>query len=260
LTSGSSGPGLTLLTDRDNPHSVWESQQGHIRVTLYSLECYHDATLKYQATAMSKLGSIAFVSAFILFGAMPAMAIEEAKYTVVKKEEAFELRDYESHIVAETIVDGGIDDASNKAFGKLFAYISGKNQSRNKVAMTAPVSQAPASEKISMSAPVGQQSIGKQWAVSFMMPASYTMETLPTPDDASVILREVPARRVASIRYSGLWSEERYLKHKSQLEAWIRKHNLKASGEASWARYDPPFKPWFMRRNEILIPVEKTKP
>ena len=184
------------------------------------------------------------------------MATEEAKYSVVKKDEAFELRDYASHIVAETLVAGDINDASSKAFGKLFGYISGKNQSRSKVAMTAPVSQAPASEKIAMTAPVGQQSVGNKWAVSFMMPASYTMQTLPKPDDSSVILREVPARRVASIRYSGLWSEARYREHKLQLEAWILKNKMKASGEASWARYDPPFKPWFLRRNEILIPVE----
>ena len=191
-----------------------------------------------------------------MLGATNAMATEEAKYTVVIKEETFELRDYQPHIVAEIVVDGNIDDASSKAFGSLFGYISGKNKSRDKVAMTAPVSQVPASEKIPMTAPVGQQSVGKKWAVSFMMPASYTMETLPKPDDPEVKLRAVPARRIAAIRYSGLWSEKRYLEHKLQLETWIRKNKFKASGEASWARYDPPFKPWFMRRNEILIPVE----
>jgi SOUL heme-binding protein len=196
------------------------------------------------------------VLAFTLFGSTAAMATEEAKYTVVKKEEAFELRSYAPHIVAEVMVEGSIDEASNKAFGRLFGYISGKNQSRNKVAMTAPVSQAPAAEKISMTAPVGQQSVGNKWVVSFMMPASYTMETLPIPNDASVTLREVPATRIASIRYTGAWSEKRYLEHKVQLETWIKKNKLKVSGEANWARYDPPFKPWFMRRNEILIPVE----
>lgn len=184
------------------------------------------------------------------------MATEEAKYTVVIKEETFELRDYQPHIVAEIVVDGNIDDASSKAFGSLFGYISGKNKFRNKVAMTAPVSQAPAAEKIPMTAPVGQQSVGNKWAVSFMMPASYTMETLPKPDDRNIALRAVPARRIAAIRYSGLWSEKRYLEHKLQLETWIRKNKLKANGEASWARYDLPFKPWFLRRNEILIPVE----
>lgn len=205
---------------------------------------------------MNRLSNAVFASAFILFGATTAMATEEAKYSVVKKEDAFELRDYQAHILAEVVVDGSIDDASNKAFRKLFGYISGKNTTRTKVAMTAPVSQAPASEKIPMTAPVGQRGVGNKWAVSFMMPASYTMATLPKPDDAGILLREVPARRVASIRYSGLWSEKRYLEHKLQLEAWIRKSQLKTVGEASWARYDPPFKPWFMRRNEILIPVD----
>jgi hypothetical protein len=205
---------------------------------------------------MNKVSRIIFISILILLGSRPAMATEEAKYTVVKKEEAFELRNYTPHIVAEVVVEGGIDEASNKAFGRLFGYISGKNQTRRKVAMTAPVSQVPAAEKISMTAPVGQQSIGNKWAVSFMMPASYTMETLPIPNDASVILREVPARRVASIRYTGAWSEKRYLEHKAKLETWVMKNKLKVSGEANWARYDPPFKPWFMRRNEILIPVE----
>ncbi len=208
---------------------------------------------------MNRFSAMIFVSALTLFGATAAMATEEAKYKVVKKEDAFELRDYESHVLAETLVEGNIDDASSKAFGKLFGYISGKNKSRNTLAMTAPVSQSPASQKISMTAPVGQQSVGEKWAVSFMMPAAYTMQTLPVPDDASVVLREVPARRIASIRYSGLWSEKRYLEHKVQLEQWIRKNKLKIAGEASWARYDPPFKPWFLRRNEILIPIEKTR-
>jgi len=110
-----------------------------------------------------------------------------------------------------------------------------------------------------MTAPVGQQasgnSKGNQWVVSFMMPASYTLATLPKPNDANVMLRLVPMQRVAAIRYSGLWSEKRYQEHKSQLEAWIAQNKLAINGEASWARYDPPFKPWFMRRNEILIPV-----
>jgi effector-binding domain-containing protein len=205
---------------------------------------------------MNKAITHVAVLVFILFGAMAAMATEEAKYTVVKKDEVFELRNYTPHILAETIVEGSAEEASNRAFGRLFGYISGKNQSRSKVAMTAPVSQSPASEKISMTAPVGQQSVGNKWIVSFMMPASYTMQSLPIPDDASVTLREVPARRIASIRYTGAWSEKRYLEHKVALETWIKKNKLKVSGEANWARYDPPFKPWFMRRNEILIPVE----
>jgi effector-binding domain-containing protein len=204
---------------------------------------------------MNRLIKAALTSAFCFFGITAAMATEEAKYTVVKKEGAFELRDYASHILAETVVDGSLEDASNKAFNKLFRYISGNNESRNKVAMTAPVSQSPLPEKIAMTAPVGQRSVGDKWAVSFMMPASYSMASLPKPNDASVVLREVPARRIAAVRYSGLWSEASYKQHKLELEKWIMQNGVTVIGDPAWARYDPPVMPWFMRRNEILIPV-----
>ena len=121
--------------------------------------------------------------------------------------------------------------------------------------MTVPVSQEQAGEKISMTAPVSQQRIQEKWAVTFMMPASYTMETLPTPDDPYIKLRQVPARRVAAVRYSGFWSEEKYLLHKEKLEKWIKDNSFTVTGEPVWARYNPPFTLWFMRRNEILIPV-----
>lgn len=184
-----------------------------------------------------------------------AMAIEEAPYTVVKASGIFEVRDYEPHILAETLVDGTLEDAGNKAFRRLFNYISGANHSRSSIAMTAPVSQESSGEKITMTAPVSQQPSAGKWAVSFMMPASYTTATLPLPDDNSITLRQVPARRMAAVRYSGTWSEKNYLDYKEKLENWIRENGLEISGEPVWARYNPPFTLWFLRRNEILIPV-----
>jgi len=106
-----------------------------------------------------------------------------------------------------------------------------------------------------MTAPVSQQSVQGKWAVSFMMPASYTMETLPTPDNSNIKLRQVPSRQVAAVRYSGFWSQEKYLLHKEKLEQWIKDNHFTVTGETVWARYNAPFTPWFMRRNEILIPV-----
>lgn len=192
--------------------------------------------------------------ATLLTGAR-AMAIEEAPYTVVKASGIFELRDYEPHIVAETLVDGTLEDAGNKAFRRLFDYISGANRSRSSLAMTAPVSQESAGEKISMTAPVSQQRSSGKWAVSFMMPAGSTMATLPVPDDSSITVRQVPARRMAAVRYSGTWSENNYLDYREKLERWIRENGLESTGEPVWARYNPPFTLWFLRRNEILIPV-----
>ena len=193
--------------------------------------------------------------ALMFMGAIPAMATEEAPYKVIKTDDIFELREYAPQVLAETIVDGDLENAGNKAFRPLFRYISGDNKSRDKIAMTAPVSQEQKGEKISMTAPVSQQRVQGKWAVSFMMPASYTLETLPTPDDPNISLRQVPARRVAAVRYSGFWSEEKYLLHKEKLEKWIKNNRYTVTGEPVWARYNPPFTLWFMRRNEILIPL-----
>ena len=204
---------------------------------------------------------IIFLAVFIITGAIDVMAIEEAKYEVIKKDSPFEIRDYAPQIIAETIVEGKFKDSGNRAFRRLFRYISGDNRSRIKVDMTAPVSQQPASEKIQMTAPVAQQRMEDKWAVSFLMPASYTLETLPEPDDPKVKIRQVPARRMAVVRYSGFWSEKNYLRNKKELELWIENNGFKIIGEPVWARYNPPFTPWFLRRNEILMPIiEAVKP
>lgn len=188
------------------------------------------------------------------------MAVEEAPYRVVQKETTFELREYEPQILAEVVVGGDLEDAGNQAFNLLFRYISGENRGRAKIAMTAPVAQERAPEKIAMTAPVGQQAAPGGWAVSFMMPSSYTMETLPVPDNPAVVIRQVPARRVAAVRYSGTWSGARYRAHLAKLEAWIRACGLVPAGDPVWARYNPPFTPWFLRRNEVMIPVATPKP
>jgi effector-binding domain-containing protein len=197
-----------------------------------------------------------FVSVLFLFVGVDAMAIDETAFTVVKKSGVFELRDYAPHLLAETVVEGSLEEAGNKAFRRLFRYISGENRSRNKIAMTAPVSQESTGEKIVMTAPVGQQRSSDKWSVSFTMPASYSLDTLPVPNDPAITLRQVPFRRMAAVRYSGTWSEKNYLENKEKLDAWIQENGYKINGEPVWARYNPPFTLWFQRRNEILIPVE----
>ena len=192
----------------------------------------------------------------LLAGVLNVMAIEEAPYKVVKSDGIFELREYAPQILAEVIVDGELEDAGDTAFRPLFKYISGENRSRSKISMTAPVSQESTGEKIAMTAPVSQEKSQGKWAVSFMMPASYTMETIPAPDNPAIKLRQVPARRIAAVRYSGFWSEEKYQLNLSKLESWLRDNKLTAAGEPVWARYNPPFTLWFLRRNEILIPLQ----
>lgn len=199
--------------------------------------------------------TITYVIVLLTLTIGSVMAAEEAKYSVAVKQDDLEVRDYEPSIVAEVIVNDDFEDASGAAFRKLFNYISGDNTKRSKIAMTSPVSQKAEPEKIAMTSPVGQRKAEQGWAVSFMMPASFTMETIPVPDDPSVVLREVPAYRAAAIRYSGRWTEKSYKKHLALLQEWIASENFEVVGEPVWARYNAPFTPWFARRNEILIPI-----
>ena len=209
---------------------------------------------------LNQLARVSWLAVVTLFLVGNAMAIEEAEYTVLRNVDPFELRMYEAHIVAETTVDDEFEKAGNEAFRPLFSYISGNNRQQQKVAMTSPVSQEPASRKIAMTSPVGQQEKDGKWVVSFSMPASFSLETTPEPMDSNVVIRQVAPRYVAAVRYSGFWSEKNYRRNLLKLQDWIAESDLRAAGEPLWARYDPPFMPWFLRRNEILIPVEPPEP
>jgi|APFre7841882724_1041349.scaffolds.fasta_scaffold16438_2 hypothetical protein len=182
-----------------------------------------------------------------------AMAIEEPKYSVLKAFDDFEIRRYEPTIVAQTVVQGSMEDAGNEAFRLLAGYIFGKNRGEKKIAMTAPVSQTPA--KIAMTAPVAQTATDGGLVVRFTMPAEWTLETLPEPLDSRVQLAALPGRTVAVIRYSGFWSESRYTEHLEKLKAALAREGLRWEGEPVWARYNPPITPWFLRRNEIWLDV-----
>jgi effector-binding domain-containing protein len=191
----------------------------------------------------------------LVFGGIEAMATEEVKYRVLESSGDFELRQYESSIVAETTVEGDFHEVGNEGFRRLFDYISGKNRKKQSIPMTAPVSQEPSSEKIPMTAPVNQEKVGEAWRITFLMPSSLTMETLPEPLDPRVKLMKIPGRLMAALSYSGTWSRERYEGKEQRLKELIRQRGLKIEGEPVFARYNPPFMPWFLRRNEVLIPV-----
>lgn len=182
------------------------------------------------------------------------VGIEKPKYVVIEEKGNCQIRQYEPYIAAETLVDSDFDNAGNIAFNRLYKYISGNNRKKESIAMTAPVNQQ--SEKIAMTAPVNQQKSEGKYVVSFTMLSKYTLETLPEPLDSSIVLRQVPAQKVAAIRYSGTWSQKKYIKNKTEVEQFIREKELKVTGEDIFARYNPPFQLWFLRRNEVLIPVE----
>jgi hypothetical protein len=195
-----------------------------------------------------------------LLAASPtAMALEKPSYRVVERQEAFEVREYAPYLVAETVVGGSREEAGNAGFRILAGYIFGKNRGERRIAMTAPVTQSEPS-KIAMTAPVAQAGQEGRWTIQFMMPSDYTLETLPEPLDPAVSFRAVPARRVAAHTYSGTWSASRYEAHLATLRAALAAAGLAAAGEPIWARYDPPFMPWFLRTNEILVELPAAGP
>ena len=195
------------------------------------------------------------------------MSVESPKYEVLKSEDVFELRQYPPVIVAETVVQGDFERAGSIGFRRLADYIFGANVPQQKIAMTAPVGQADTGEKIAMTAPVGeapltaQRDTGAQapgaYVISFTMPSHYSLASLPKPKDPSVRLKERPATKIAAVKFSGLWSEAQYTKKLTELEQWLQSNGLKAQSAPNFARYDPPWTLWFMRRNEILIEVKE---
>lgn len=186
---------------------------------------------------------------------MPAHATEEPAYQVVRQLADIEVRQYAGYAVAEVVVPGPAGDAGSQAFPILAGYIFGKNKGERKFAMTAPVTQTTVPVKMEMTAPVTQSTTPGGYLVQFVLPQGVAAASAPEPDDARVRLRDVPGKQVAVIRYSGLWSKANDDEHLARLQAAAQAAGIRWQGEPVYARYDAPFKPWFMRRNEIWLQV-----
>jgi hypothetical protein len=184
--------------------------------------------------------------------------IEEPKFKVVISESEFEVREYEPRIIAETRVSGEFADAPNRGFRILADYIFGNNTKQTEIAMTAPVSQEKKSESIAMTAPVSQERApDNEWIITFTMPSKYTMDSLPKPNDSRVVIRQLPPGKFAAVKFSGMNSQTTVKEKTTALRAWLTSKNQTAkSSEPLYARYNPPWTPWFWRRNEILIELE----
>ena len=195
----------------------------------------------------------------LLLSPVLSHAIEEPAYEVLQKiGDDIEVRQYAPYVVAEVVIEADADEAGNLAFPILAGYIFGKNQGQKEFAMTAPVTQTAAPTRLEMTAPVTQAAApgaAGSHVVQFVLPKGVTLESAPQPLDARVKLREVPASRVAAIRYSGFWSESNYNEHLELLRAALKSSDLTPTGEPVFSRYNPPFMPWFLRRNEIWLPL-----
>ena len=180
----------------------------------------------------------------LLFAGDLAMAIEEPEYEVLSEADTYEIRRYAPYIVAEVDVDGDADSAGSKAFRILAGYIFGDNEGDTRMKMTAPVASQPAGGD------------ANRHTYAFVMERKYTLESLPRPNDPRIRLSEVEPRTMAAVRYSGRWTEKNYRQHLAELRQALAADGVATRGEPLLARYNSPFTPWFLRRNEVLLELD----
>jgi len=180
---------------------------------------------------------------------------EQQRYDVIRTETEFELRRYPEHLVAEVEVDGTFETAGSTAFRPLVGYIGGRNASSAGLAMTAPVIQR-RDEPVAHDVETTTELVGKgRYVVSFVLPDDVAPGTAPEPTDSAVTVRTVPEEYAAVTRFSGRWTASSYRARVDALVAAVAEAGLVATGPARFARFDPPWTPWFRRRNEVVLPV-----
>ena len=199
------------------------------------------------------LASIVAVLVIAAASAGPIMSrVEQPDYKMTMTDGAIEIRSYGPMIAAEAEVKGERKVAINEGFRLIAAYIFGANKPNAKIAMTAPVQQQ-STQKIAMTAPVSQQTTGDSWTVRFIMPSSWTLETLPAPNDPRVTLKPVPAMRMLAIRFSGTESDDLIQAKTDELRRYAADKKLATVGDPLLAFYNPPWTLPFFRRNEVML-------
>lgn len=184
----------------------------------------------------------------------------EPSWKSLRKEGNIEIRAYDPMIAAEATTAGERGEAINEGFRILAGYIFGGNSGQQSIEMTAPVTQQAGNsegQKIAMTAPVTQEAGNNQneWKVRFVMPAGYTLSSLPKPDDTRIKFIEIPAYKAAVIRFSGFNTDSNLTSHKAELMKWIEDNKITADGEPVYAFYNPPWTPPFMKRNEVMVKI-----
>ena len=205
---------------------------------------------------------IALVALVLLWSAWGFFGshVEQADYTVEKKMDGYEIREYPAHIVAQTTVQGSQGDSLNTGFSIVAGYIFGGNTKKESIAMTAPVvaqggTGEKTSENIAMTAPVMATTEGDSQIISFGMPRSYTLETLPTPNDSRVKIVAVPAKRFAVMQFSWYRSDARVKQMQEKLLSLLARDGVVAKGSTAYAGYNAPWTPPWMSRNEVLVEI-----
>ena len=182
---------------------------------------------------------------YVLIGVCStAMATEERAFTSIKKDGEYEVRRYHPTVIIKVTQPGKRRDTANSGFRTLFQYIDGNNEKQTKIPMTTPVSQF---------------NNKTEWSLAFFLPQSMTHSSAPKPTNELVEIHEIPEQTLLTIRFSGNSNEHNMKKHTEKLILYAKEHNYKTLSTPTYAFYDPPFMPWFLRRNEIWIEIEMKK-
>lgn len=183
--------------------------------------------------------------------------VEKTEYTLIESKKDYEIRLYPEHIVAQTTVKGNYQDALSEGFRIVAGYIFGGNTKKESIAMTSPVIEKKStSQSIAMTAPVTASVEGESRTIAFGMPRSYTLETLPTPNDSRVKIITIPEKKMAAIRFSGYRSDDSVQAKKQKLLSALEKDNVRVIGELQYAGYNAPWTPPWMTRNEVLVEIK----
>lgn len=200
--------------------------------------------------------------AWIAWSYLSVRNIEEPKFKVISENGFYEIREYESYIIAETTVDADFKEGLNEGFRRIAGYIFGDNTKSEKIAMTIPVAQKnviedKVSEKIAMTVPVSEKELGdNKLKVWFVMPSKYTLASLPVPNDKRVKLTEIPSHKVAVHKFGWPITANRVKKKKQILVDALKKDNIEVSEAPIFAGYNPPFSFPLFVRNEVMIEIE----
>lgn len=212
--------------------------------------------------------AVALTAAVPQTAANAADDIETPAYEVVMEGAEAELRRYAPMIAAEVrVVAGDTDAAGSMGFMPLANYIFGNNRPGEKVATTAPVTTAPVTardslqggdgDKIAMTAPVttAPEADG-QYAVRFMMPSEWTMDTLPAPADDRVALVEVPERFVVVSGFTGAKEDASIEAAEAAVSDFVAANDLVPAGEFTLAGYSAPRVPDAQKKWEVHLTVD----
>jgi hypothetical protein len=203
------------------------------------------------------LGTLVLLLIWAIGSYLVVRNLEEPSFTVLEKKDGYEIRQYDSYIVAETTVAGSQREALNQGFSIIADYIFGNNISQTKISMTTPVIESETSEKIAMTVPViATEATQNERVVSFVLPSKYTLETLPSPNNNQVNLREVAGRKVAVLSFTWYATPKRIEQKKSELKSLLERDAMTANGPVQTALYNPPLSMPLTLRNEIIIPLE----